>query len=78
MDKILDILKQNWLYLAGAFAGGVSGYLYWYYIGCASGTCPITASPTMSIIWGAVMGSLLFSLFKRETKNEEPNRKDGR
>ncbi|NDV94636.1 hypothetical protein D0T84_06830 [Dysgonomonas sp. 521] len=66
----MNILKKNWTYPVGALAGGTGGYLYWFYIGCASGTCPITASPTMSVIWGAVMGSLIFSLFKKEKKNE--------
>ena len=66
MNKVIDILKQNWLYLLGAVLGGVGGYLYWYYIGCTTGTCPITASPTMSIIWGAIMGSLIFGIFKKD------------
>lgn len=68
MEKIINILKQNWLYLVGALAGGIAGYLYWYYIGCASGTCPITALPTMSVIWGAVMGSLIFSFFQKRNR----------
>lgn len=71
MEKLITILKRNWAYVAGAASGTAIGYLYWYFIGCSSGTCPITASPVNSIIWGAVMGSLLFSLFKKETKNEQ-------
>ncbi|SBW01602.1 DUF6132 family protein [uncultured Dysgonomonas sp.] len=71
MEKLITILKRNWTYVVGAASGSVTGYLYWYFIGCSSGTCPITASPVNSIIWGAVMGGLLFSLFKKETKNEQ-------
>jgi hypothetical protein len=70
MKKLITIFKRNWTYLAGAAAGGITGYLYWYFIGCNTGTCPITASPTNSMIWGAVMGSLLFSLFRKGSKNE--------
>lgn len=70
MERLLNILKRNWTYLAGAVSGGIAGYLYWYFIGCSSGTCRITASPINSLIWGAVLGGLLFSLFKRESKNE--------
>lgn len=70
MDKMINILKQNWTYLVGAIIGGIGGYLYWFYIGCSSGTCPITASPTMSIIWGAAMGSLLLSFFKKGGNEE--------
>lgn len=69
MNKTIDILKRNWLYLVGAAIGGIGGYLYWYYIGCSTGTCPITASPTMSVVWAAIMGSLIFGFFKKK-KNE--------
>lgn len=68
MDKAIDILKRNWLYIAGAVAGGISGYLYWYNIGCSTGTCPITSSPVASVIWAAIMGSLIFGFFKKEKK----------
>lgn len=71
MENIIRLLKKNWLYLIGAVAGGIGGYLYWYHIGCTSGTCPITASPTMSMIWGAAMGSLIFGLFSgNKTKQQ--------
>lgn len=70
MEKVIIIFKRNWTYFAGAIAGGITGYLYWYFIGCESGTCPITASPVRSIVWGAVMGSLLFSLLKKSSGNE--------
>lgn len=73
MEKLFSILRKNWTYAAGAVSGAIVGYLYWYFIGCESGTCPITASPVNSMIWGGVMGSLLFSIFKKESKNEDNN-----
>ncbi|GAB6008344.1 hypothetical protein [Dysgonomonas reticulitermitis] len=66
MNKAIDILKRNWLYLAGAVTGGIGGYLYWYHIGCNTGTCPITASPAMSVIWAAIVGGLIFGFFKKK------------
>ena len=63
MDKLINLMKKNWFYIAGAVVGGVGGYLYWRYVGCSNGTCPITSSPVMSAIWGALMGGLLLSLF---------------
>lgn len=74
MERIISIFRRNWTYFVGAIAGGITGYLYWHFIGCESGTCPITASPLRSILWGAVIGSLLFSLFKKDTKNEQDNK----
>jgi uncharacterized membrane protein len=56
------------LAIIGGVAGGIGGYLYYYYVGCTSGGCPITSSPVMSVIWGALMGGLLLSMFKKENK----------
>lgn len=68
--NILHILKKNILLLAGGAVGAVGGYLYWYYVGCASGSCAITSSPLNSSLYGTLMGGLLFSSFKKEKKSE--------
>jgi hypothetical protein len=60
--------NNNWLYVAGAVAGAVGGYLYWNYIGCSSGTCMITSKPINSTLYGTLMGGLLFGIFKKENK----------
>lgn len=44
-------------------AGAAGGYLYYHFVGCASGTCPISSNPYVSTIYGAVMGALLGSAF---------------
>lgn len=36
--------------------GGLAGFLYYYFVGCTSGTCAITSNPYMSIIWGGLIG----------------------
>lgn len=64
------IIKHYRLALLGAAVGALGGYLYWYFVGCNSGSCPITASPINSSLWGAVMGALLFDLFRKEKKND--------
>ena len=50
--------------------GAVAGYLYWQQVGCASGTCMITSKPVNSTLYGALMGSLLFGIFKKEAKKD--------
>ncbi|MBS1508274.1 MAG: hypothetical protein JSS79_16665 [Bacteroidetes bacterium] len=61
-------LKKYSLTVIGAGIGLVGGFLYWKYVGCLSGTCPITSSPVNSSLYGAVMGGLFLNLFKKENK----------
>ncbi|WP_394335436.1 hypothetical protein [Massilibacteroides vaginae] len=42
--------------LIGLAVGAIGGFLYWRLIGCSSGTCPITSSPIISSVWGALLG----------------------
>jgi hypothetical protein len=39
-------------------AGGLGGLLYWKFIGCKSGTCPIKSVWYLSTLWGLVIGYL--------------------
>ena len=39
--------------------GAASGLAYQRFIGCRTGTCPITSNPFVSTLYGAVMGFLL-------------------
>lgn len=41
-----------------ALAGGGAGFAYYYFIGCASGACPISSNPYISTVYGAVIGVL--------------------
>lgn len=57
--------------LSGILLGGIGGYIYWRYIGCESGTCPITSSPINSTAWGMLMGGLLFNAFLQKEKKQK-------
>jgi hypothetical protein len=57
--------SNNLLYIIGAAIGAVGGFMYWKFVGCSSGTCPITSKPLNSTLYGAMMGALLLSLFKK-------------
>ena len=61
-------ILNNKLLLIGITVGALAGYLYWQQIGCSNGTCMITSKWHNSTAYGAVMGGLLFSIFKKEKK----------
>jgi C4-dicarboxylate transporter len=52
----------------GVAIGALAGYAYYFYVGCASGTCAITSKPLNSTLYGALMGGLIFNMFVKETK----------
>lgn len=61
-------MQKNKLYFIGALLGAITGFLYWKFVGCLTGTCAITSNPVRSTIYGAIMGSLLLGLFKLPKK----------
>ena len=52
----------------GIVVGAIAGYLYYFYVGCANGTCAITSKPLNSTLYGAVMGGLIFNMFIKSPK----------
>ena len=62
----MNFINKYWPVIIGVAVGAAAGFLYWQQVGCASGTCPITASPLNSTAYGALMGGLLVSTFKKQ------------
>jgi hypothetical protein len=61
----------------GIALGAVGGFLYWYYIGCNSGSCAITSSPINSTLYGGMMGGLLINSYdSKKRKDETPKTTD--
>ncbi len=52
------MIFSRWKVIA-LMAGGIAGYAYYYYVGCVSGTCPITSNPWISTVYGALIGWLV-------------------
>lgn len=67
MNTIKLFISRYWLYAVGGIVGGVLGYVYWLNWACDTG-CPLTATPTRTILYGAVLGGLVFSIFTKKEK----------
>jgi hypothetical protein len=54
------MMNLHWLKL-GVFAvlGALGGFAYYTFIGCTSGTCPITSNPYISTGYDALIGAVL-------------------
>ncbi len=59
LKKILPVL-----------AGAVLGYAYYYFIGCRTGSCPITGSPYISTLYGAIIGLVWTIPTKKKNLND--------
>ena len=59
--ELLD--TQVMAYLAGkslpVLLGSTGGFLYYKFVGCKTGTCPLTSNPWISTLYGALIGLML-------------------
>jgi outer membrane lipoprotein SlyB len=39
--------------------GALAGFLYAHFVGCRTGSCPLTSNPYTATVYGAVIGLLL-------------------
>ena len=49
--------------VSGAVVGGGLGFAYYKFVGCSTGTCPLTSSPFVSTLYGRVVGALVAGSF---------------
>ncbi len=47
--------------IIGAMIGGGLGFVYYKFVGCPTGTCPLTSNPILSTLYGIVVGALIGS-----------------
>jgi len=77
----MDTFKKKLIFrIALTVLGGVAGFLYWRFVGCASGSCPITSKWYITTLYGLIMGYLASGLFikdkKVDLKKEETDNND--
>lgn len=66
-ETVKRLLKRYSTMFVAIIIGAIAGYAYWHFVGCSSGTCPITSSPLLSTVWGALIGGTLFMPNKSKT-----------
>ena len=59
-----DFIKKNKIQLIFALVGTIGGFLYWKFVGCLSGTCPIKSVWYLSSLWGMAFGYLSGSIVR--------------
>lgn len=65
LKEKISIIFPFWSVI-GLVIGAAGGYIYYLKVGCVDGTCAITSNPWLSMLWGGVMGYLLFDMFRKK------------
>jgi len=69
-----EFLKKHLVTLLLGAVGAAGGFIYWKYVGCLSGTCPIKSVWYLSTIYGALLGvlagGLLIELINKNKKQK--------
>ncbi len=71
------LFKKNILLIIFTILGLTGGFLYWKFVGCLSGSCPIKSVWYWSTLFGGLIGYLLGSIVNdliiklRNKKNQE-------
>jgi len=60
-----NYIKKYKMILIFSGLGALAGYTYYYFVGCADGTCAIKSNPINSTLYGILMGGLLGDMFRK-------------
>ncbi len=59
---MLNWIKKRQLSVIFLFIGGMSGFLYWKFVGCSTGTCPLKSHWYTMTLYGMLLGWLIGDL----------------
>ena len=63
---------KKWLKpLLFTLGGGLAGLASYYFVGCSTGSCPITSNPWVTLAYTAAVGLILSAAFTKPAPKEE-------
>ena len=62
-----DFLGKHRFRIIFTAIGALGGFLYWRFVGCASGTCPITSHWYTMSTYGVIMGYLIGDMIRTKS-----------
>jgi hypothetical protein len=71
-----NFLNQYKTYIIGIVLGAFAGFFYWWFVGCSSGSCPITSLWYNTMAYGMIIGALLGSSKRGKEKLNNPVEKN--
>jgi len=63
-ERLKDAFKLR--HIIGLAIGGIGGFLYYFYVGCATGSCGLKANPFYDIGLGLLLGYLVSDMIKKK------------
>ena len=66
-----DFLSKYRIRIIFSLLGTIGGFLYWKFVGCSSGTCPITSHWYSMGSYGLLMGYLIGDMLTGKPKKNE-------
>ncbi len=68
-------IRKNRIQLLTAIIGAIGGFLYWKFIGCETGTCPIKSVWYYTVLWGTLagylVGDIVDGIIRKRKKRED-------
>ena len=68
-NKKLKVIMKKYIILGISLVfGSLAGYAYYYFVGCRTGSCPITSNWYMTTLYGALMGLIVGFPSRKKSK----------